>query len=197
MIAITVGVVLVGTGLVVAIVLSAPPIRQSGSHSVRTIRAKRYRTGHCSHLSYRGRCWERSIASNRPDTWRCTIQNEIYDPCFSNPYGLNEVACPSAVSPSRAVIINLTHSLPYSTQNSSVNTQGALTPWTYQIANGSYCRISTGANTIIAGLAVWGSCANGEQFVGTVNRNTHPWTVLTERPDTSSLIRIGIERIWV
>ena len=29
-----------------------------------------------------GSCWIESLASSRPDAWRCSSANRIYDPCF-------------------------------------------------------------------------------------------------------------------
>lgn len=196
MIAIVVGIVLVGVSLAVMIRPSALPASQTKVIVYEPFTTNGIALGITVTSRVAGSCWEGSIASNRPDAWRCTVQNIIYDPCFSDPYGFNEVACPTAAFPNQVVIINLTRPLPYSTQNSSTNTQGVLTPWAYQITNGSHCGVSTGTTIAIAGLAVWGSCANGDQLIGTVNRNTHLWTVLMKSPDASSLTRVGIEKVW-
>lgn len=34
-------------------------------------------------VSKEGSCWVNSIAVMRADAWRCSIKNQIYDPCFS------------------------------------------------------------------------------------------------------------------
>ncbi|WP_298337222.1 hypothetical protein [Ferrimicrobium sp.] len=143
-----------------------------------------------------GSCWEGSIASNRPDAWRCTVANGIYDPCFSDPYGNGEVACPEATSPDQVMVIKLTQPLPYSMENPPSDAQTNPTPWAYQLTNGTRCGVSTGANTAIAGLTVWGFCANDDQLVGNINTSGEIWSVLMESPNSTSLTSIKIAKVW-
>ena len=41
----------------------------------------------------KGSCWTHSLASERPDAWRCMADHDIYDPCFSGSPRKGTVAC--------------------------------------------------------------------------------------------------------
>ncbi len=81
-----------------------------------------------------GSCWTTSIASNRPDAFRCNAGNTIYDPCFRIRASL--VGCPTNAVSSRGVYLTVT-SLPANGDHGN----GA---WAMELSNARYCTMITG-----------------------------------------------------
>jgi hypothetical protein len=93
-----------------------------------------------------GSCWTNSIAAPyRDDAWRCTVGNEIHDPCFQIPGNTNlrcNVSPKDATDPS-SIILSLTKPLP--------KPEGHLTPaapydgaWLIELKGGIMCSPFTG-----------------------------------------------------
>ena len=83
-----------------------------------------------------GSCWTSSIAAQRPDAFRCTSGNEIYDPCFTSAKG--QVRCPTDLRHNRGTLIDLTSALP---SNTNVRSGEA---WAFELATGGMCVMGTG-----------------------------------------------------
>jgi hypothetical protein len=119
--------------------------------------------------------------------------NYIMDPCFSDPSGTPEVACPTSTGdPSAVTLMNLTQALPdsYSDSGSSPN------PWLFQLADGAYCGVITGATTTVDGMPLSGGCTDSNSWVGNVDKTSRAWTVLIQAPRSSTLTRVAIARAW-
>jgi hypothetical protein len=109
-----------------------------------------------------GYCWVPSLASNRPDAWRCMVGNGIYDPCFSAPNQAGQVVCvPRPSDPSMDLTIDLTRPLP------APNPPTAMPhAWFLTLADGSECGFLTGATGGVRGQRINYGCTDGWDVVG-------------------------------
>jgi hypothetical protein len=121
-----------------------------------------------------GSCWEGSVESIRPDAWRCTVGNNIYDPCYSGPHGW--VACPLTTFGSRVLRITLTRSLPPNT-NPPLNTNKA-DPLQIVLRGGVHCGFAGGATGTVAGMRLNYTCSNGMWLIGDPDRRKAVWSIL-------------------
>ncbi|SRR5579871_4775229 len=106
-----------------------------------------------------GSCWTDSIAVARRGAWRCTVGNEIYDPCFSSPDLRGAVICNA--NPARGTagfVLKLTRPLPQPSGQSPTHPR----PWLVKLADGTDCEIQTGTIAFVAGLAVPYGCSDSK-----------------------------------
>ncbi|GHO83538.1 hypothetical protein [Dictyobacter formicarum] len=116
-------------------------------------------------------CWETSLAAPRQDSWRCTVGNIIYDPCFSLASQPNSVICDaSPATDTRGLKFSLAGSLPLTTVT-SVDTQ----PWVLQLSGGVYCTFATGATGLVDDERVDYGCTNNTVIAGLPKQGTI-WT---------------------
>jgi hypothetical protein len=140
-----------------------------------------------------GSCWEASISSVRPDAWRCTSGNEIFDPCYSGT--AKSVACPRSWSGDRVVRLVLTKRLPVNA-NPPLNTNKS-DPLRIALANGVRCGFSGGATGTVAGHRLNYYCTNRAWLVGSPNRRSQLWTILYLSSLKSSTSRsVAITTAW-
>jgi len=93
------------------------------------------------HLKTRGgECWVDSIASNRPDAWRCKVGNFIFDPCFATSKEGFLLCDYNPPAHKEGFLLHLTKPLPAPT---SMKTTQVI-PWLLQLADGSICQKYTG-----------------------------------------------------
>jgi hypothetical protein len=85
-----------------------------------------------------GNCFLKSLYSNRPDAWRCSIKStnpnpEVYDPCFAVPNSNHLAVCgimPGIDENGFTIIASFASKPP-------MNGEGY---WAMQLADGTYCR---------------------------------------------------------
>jgi hypothetical protein len=125
-----------------------------------------------------GECWTGSLADARPDAWRCSVRNEILDPCFSNAGGTgNMVIC--AQDPwSSAKALMLKKPLPQDMANTTSADPTARSPWAIELTSGKQCTALTGATSVVAGLRINYGCDGGGVLVGEPHRGAAVWTIL-------------------
>jgi hypothetical protein len=134
-----------------------------------------------------GACWTGSIASQRPDAWRCMVSNSIYDPCFSNA-ALSSVACASDAFSKSVVLITLEKPIPTKERNT-----GKASPWALQLANGARCYLATGATSEVAGMRLNYECSTKGWILGTPDRSKRPWQAYySARPDGTHYGRVSV-----
>jgi len=109
-----------------------------------------------------GSCWSTSMCSTELTPWRCTVDNSIYDPCFSIPENSQAVICDtSPLSDSTGFKLNLTESLP---------ARGTVSPvksaWAFELADGTNCIFMGGATAAFEGKRVNYSCSDGWSILG-------------------------------
>ena len=86
-----------------------------------------------------GSCWTNSLAVWREDAWRCTVGNDIYDPCFSSD---GSVICgASPITPTTSFTLTLTEALPAP----ELPQDTANHAWLVELADGTVCGFATGA----------------------------------------------------
>ena len=138
--------------------------------------------------SAKGHCWTNSIASNRPDAFRCVVGNEIYDPCFKNPAG-TKVACIYGSS-SEVAIIRLTSKLPKAMSG------GTPHAFLVQLANGTRCEFETGATFVADGRRANFSCTDKSWLFGHADTSTQPWRIRQGRGMHPNVKWVDISTAW-
>lgn len=145
------------------------------------------------HLS-NGSCWEASSADVADqDAWRCSSNNNIYDPCFAPGGESNVTVVACAASPwSDVNILNLTQPLSYSA--SGMPTGGSSTPWFLELANGDRCGVTTGTVGEAGGVTLNYGCGSGG--ASTPDTSTNPWTVQYLPNDSHVLSQVDVSSAW-
>jgi hypothetical protein len=159
-----------------------------------------------------GSCWTRSIAIPRPGAWRCTVGNQIYDPCFATPSGSGTLVCGADPGLGKdGFPLKLTKALP--TNLTAPPEQPPV--WMFELADGSICEPFTGTMPMVGGEPARWSCfvpssnsgrpVEQRGLVTRVNRATQ-WTA--ERyaesrvggPETANrrveAARVPITKVW-
>jgi hypothetical protein len=161
-----------------------------------------------------GSCWTNSIAAPyRADAWRCTVGNEIYDPCFEilTSTSTKNLLCginPTNPTASSTFMLQLIKSLP------APGAMPSLTPpnwaWAVMLADGTYCTPFTGTRPFAAtGEAAYYDCDSQnpteEYIFGDLNSSSSTWTAAvgtlskstsTYPPAVESLQNIPVETVW-
>jgi hypothetical protein len=90
-----------------------------------------------------GTCWTSSIAAPRSDAWRCTVGNNISDPCFVTKKTNTLVCDPNPITKKPGFTLHLTKPLPK--QNTAILPQNEpINFWILAFEDGSYCMPYTG-----------------------------------------------------
>jgi hypothetical protein len=152
------------------------PFGSGGLHAGYTVTSKMH-----------GDCWTGSIASQRPDAWRCMVSNSIYDPCFSNA-ALTSVACPTNAFSKSVVLIVLDKPLPVKERN-----KGGSSPWALSLSNGARCYMATGATGAVAGMRLNYECSPTGWILGNADRSKRPWQAFySSRSDGTQYKRVSV-----
>jgi hypothetical protein len=149
-----------------------------------------------------------SAALDRPDAWDCIgASDQIYDPCFENPFILpddpGQVACLESPFTTDVVVLNLTAPLVRQKEVSDPAREAAqdaagvsLAPWdlswALELANGDRCTLLGGTLTVMAGQTAHYGCEDGGVVFGEVNHVRPLWTVnyLAEGDVASQLVEV-------
>ena len=139
------------------------------------------KAGHVTFPSglHKGSCWTSSALALRPDAWRCTMGNQILDPCFSTGAdNYRVVACPrSAIHSVRGTRLRLSSRLPWAMAHRRVPLS-ARDPWWLRLTSGNYCWLNGGATAAVDGLrANYGCTAMSDWLWGSPNRRSSPWRI--------------------
>jgi hypothetical protein len=146
-----------------------------------------------------GSCFTSSLASRRSDAWRCMVDREVYDPCFSDPSGAATfVVCPAFGNPPRVVDrIDLTAGLPQPTNTAEPGTTSGRPFVLLARPYAGYCDLLTGASGTVQGKRVNYDCGRGGSLVGKLDRSSARWTgkLLTEG-DNPTLYTVRVAIAW-
>jgi hypothetical protein len=146
-----------------------------------------------------GSCFASSLASRRTDAWRCTVANDIYDPCFSDPTGAaGFVVCPEFGDPPRRVArIDLDKALPTPTNTAEPGTRRGLPFVLLARPYAGYCDLLTGTTGSVQGRRVYYDCGLGGSLVGKLNRRPARWTAkLITEGDNPTLYTVRVRIAW-
>jgi len=143
-----------------------------------------------------GYCWVGSeLLLGRPDAWRCTANNRIYDPCFAaDSTATTPLACAADPWAGSVTLLTLTAPLPRDRVNTAAGTSH--NPWALQLANGARCQLIAGASATIAGMRIGAACSDGTQIVGDPDRSTGRWRVYILRDGDPSLATEEVTTAW-
>jgi len=148
-----------------------------------------------------------SAALDRPDAWDCIgAEDQIYDPCFENPFLLPDdpaqVACLESPFSTDVVILTLTDPLVREkeapdTGQSMAEAAGVSIdpwdlPWAVELANGDQCTLLGGTLTVMAGQTAHYGCQDGGTILGEVQHQAALWTVnyLADGETASRLVEV-------
>jgi hypothetical protein len=107
-----------------------------------------------------GECWTDSIAVARSGVWRCMANNEIHDPCFSNPGLTGAVICDADPARNTAgIVLKLTKPLPKPSTDEPPDPR----PWLVKLADGTICEIETGTTAMVNGIVVPYDCSDSRR----------------------------------
>src|SRR5215217_8571295 len=149
-----------------------------------------------------------SAALDRPDAWDCIgAENQIYDPCFENPFIApdepGEVACLASPFSTDVVVLTLTDPLvrekeapdavPSMAQAAGVSIDPWDLPWALELANGDQCTLLGGTLTVMAGQTAHYGCRDGGSILGEVQHQDAVWTVnyLAAGDAASTLVEVA------
>jgi hypothetical protein len=132
-----------------------------------------------------GSCTSDSLAApDRPDVWDCIGENnQIYDPCFEDPYAAPdepaELAC--MATPFTIEVVLLTLDEPLQREKEAPAAQGPYAawdlPWGLKLANGDRCLLLQSDETVLAGETVYYDCGAEGTILGAVDRSRPVWVV--------------------
>jgi hypothetical protein len=132
--------------------LTFPPIAPITATEVIT-----YTPGSPTGAPQEGSCWTNSLAVWRADAWRCTVGNDIYDPCFSQD---GSVICGAdPVTPTVSFALTLTEPLPAA----EVPADTANHAWIVELPDGTACEYATGATGGVGDERINYFCPNMNQ----------------------------------
>ena len=147
-----------------------------------------------------GTCTDDSIAlSGRGDAFECLGDgNQIYDPCFENPFAPSDepgqVAC--VPDPFSTEVVLLTVADPLPREKEAPSSQDPFAPWdlpwALELANGDRCTLSEGTLYQLAGQVVYYSCEQNGAVLGVVDHDQPIWTVnyLADGDVASGLVEV-------
>jgi len=118
---------------------AAPPSDYAATAAITATQVITYTPGPPTGEPREGSCWTNSLAVWREDAWRCTVGNDIYDPCFSSD---GSVICgASPITPTTSFTLTLTEALPAP----ELPQDTANHAWLVELADGTVCGFATGA----------------------------------------------------
>lgn len=119
-----------------------------------------------------GSCWTSSIAApGSPYAWRCTVDNQIYDPCLTAADG-QTIVCGV---PDREFGLDLTEPLPQPETGDL-----PARPWRLELAGGVICGPFTGTLPPIEEQALYG-CSDEAIILGEIEMDGPIWYAQTAR----------------
>src|SRR6185369_3010041 len=90
-------------------------------------------------------CWEQSLSSNRPDSYRCIVGEGIKDPCFTSEFQGSILTCPiDPYGHTEYFSVNISK-LPVPPDVSSVKED--IPPWFIKLSDNTECQYDTGATS--------------------------------------------------
>ena len=127
-----------------------------------------------------GNCWIRSLATDRPDVWRCMAGNDIYDPCFVSPKLRDRRLHEGPFSKNVVLIASRNRCRVRRTLSIRTSELRALRlrgePWGLRLLDGETCVYMTGATDVVADMRLNYACTNG-WGLGLPDRSTAIWKV--------------------
>ncbi len=123
-----------------------------------------------------GVCSSTSNVLGTSSSWRCTVDNQIFDPCLLAEDGESVVcgATPSANSPGFRV--ELTRPLP-EPEIRLFRAEPTARLWELRLDDGSVCSLLTGTTVLIEDAPVTYVCSDSEVLLGEIDQSGERWQV--------------------
>jgi len=180
---------------------ATPAAEQTPSATITVTQVITYVPGSPTGEPREGNCWTSSLAVWREDAWRCTVGNDIYDPCFAEDGSVICGANPTTTTVSFA--LTLTEPLPAP----EVPPDTANHAWLVELADGTVCEFATGATGGVGDERINYFCPSSDPtqsvvILGDLQPGTvwiASWAVLTgSMPDLTVLesAEMPIRTVW-
>ena len=144
-----------------------------------------------------GSCMAGSLAdASRVDAWRCSVGNQMHDPCFENSFGERGLlACVQMPWTSSVTMLRPISPLP--APENDKGDPGEILPWALELANGQRCVLLTGATGAVAGMRVNYECSDGYYVAGPIDRTLPLWRVFHQSATGSiAMDQIEVSAAW-
>jgi len=180
---------------------ATPVAEQTPSATITATQVITYVPGSPTGEPREGSCWTNSLAVWREDAWRCTVGNDIFDPCFAEDGSVICGANPTTTTVSFA--LTLTEPLPAP----EVPPDTANHAWLVELADGTVCEFATGATGGVGDERINYFCPSSDPtqsvvILGDLQPGTvwmASWAVLTgSMPDLTVLesAEMPIRTVW-
>jgi hypothetical protein len=122
-----------------------------------------------------GACTGGSNVLTIANAWRCTVDNEVYDPCLLGEDGATVVCGSAPVVNATGFQLELTRPLPE--VEVAAMAKMASPPWQLRLDDGTSCTLLRGMALELNGQAVTHVCSDSQVLLGEIDRSGEPWTV--------------------
>lgn len=121
-----------------------------------------------------GACTGSSNVLALASAWRCTVDNEVYDPCLLGEDGKTVVCNSAPVANAAGFRLELTRPLP-----EAVAVMAKMDPplWQLRLDDGTSCTLLRGLDLELEGKTVNHVCSDSQVLLGEIDRSSEPWTV--------------------
>lgn len=141
----------------------------------------------------KGNCFTTSDTAERPDAYRCTVGNNIYDPCFM--VNATQALCPvNGPWANQGLLLNGAALPSGTTPNQDGGTKGP--PWAIQLADGTNCLEISGATSVTAGQRLGYVCPGGVGLYGNVQRSSPTWMIYVGTAHSATLATKPVAVAW-
>lgn len=187
-------IVILATGLY--LLLSSGP----GNGSVTMTEVIEYTPPPVAGSAMDGSCFSPSLAVTRSGVWRCSVENQIYDPCFGSVDASEVICVQNPVRPDEAVKIVLQTPL---SEVEPFAEEPPIRPWTLETSDGVICSYLTGATGPVNGERLNYGCTEGTSIIGDPESGAI-WTArsvvlsgsLPEPGTTVPEVEVTLRRVW-
>lgn len=105
-----------------------------------------------------GSCFSTSVTAPAKTAYRCSVGNEIYDPCIFATDGKTLVCGADPVKKMPGFVLELTSPLP----ESDTDDESLTNPWLIELASGRVCSFAQGASGVIDGERINYYCESSD-----------------------------------
>lgn len=140
-----------------------------------------------------GSCWATSTVSRRQDAYRCsTVDDLLYDPCFTSVSAAAQVVCP--VAQSKAVLLALTGALP---SPSPPKAEGKADLFLLVLTTGLQCSGFTGNAVAVGGMNARFACDDHKTLLyGDPDTSGPLWTIQAAVGEVAPLRSVTIVKAY-
>lgn len=136
------------------------------------------------------KCWG-SLASSRPDAYRCIVDHEILDPCFYQST-VKYVDCPRSPTVHQILTVAALETNKIDVAKEPNTGQ----PWYIVLTNGAACNYYTGATDTIANGRIDYGCNDGEYLSLPLNSSRDIQEIKCYKPDKERIENCKIKEAW-